>query len=710
MDNLFIFALQEKGLIMDAIRTLFAYIDGLIYFAISLLFRAIFNLANFDYIKLYEMMEDRIYVILGIFMLFKVTVSLLTYLVNPDRITDKEQGATKLITRIILVLVMLIGLPSFFSIMTEFQNKVLPVIPRVIMGTTTTLNTENVGGVAQDMSMSIFKGFAKPGDGCGADELEDFFDLANDVRDRCPGNRSYYKYEYRSIISTVVGVIVCYMVFSLCISVAIRAFKLIILRMIAPIPVISYIDPKSSKDGAFHHWSKTFMSTWGELFIHLGIIYLIVYIISFIFSSTFWANIQLPSGSGSALIDTFDGTLLITFLIIGLLFFAKSAPQFIFDALGIKSKGGFGKMLGLGAAAAGGIGAARTGYQASRAADDALGKKHGFLNTAKNLGAGLLGGIGGSMAGAQAVMNAKDHHITAGMDAMAKRNATAMARGSAGSTALGRASASMQRFFGGETDYEKQNREKAGYEAANKALLGYKNTLEKKALEKDDLFIKFKDKSGKEYGGSRGINYMEFMAHTEGAKNGNAESLQYFMDIGFSKTIDVEEDYLEEYTETEQVRVEDNGVMMDENGAMVPAYHYETRPVTKTRPAKRTVQKTIADWQGAQSFVDKIKDTQTQKHAERVVAAAENYEKTGNKEVFEKYGTEYNEYRLAVDAAADVNLSVDFTTYGIPGADAENGDTVGVKQALGETNRHITGVVTDSGYKAAKANADATKK
>ena len=51
MDNLFIFALQEKGLIMDAIRTLFAYIDGLIYFAISLLFRAIFNLANFDYIK-----------------------------------------------------------------------------------------------------------------------------------------------------------------------------------------------------------------------------------------------------------------------------------------------------------------------------------------------------------------------------------------------------------------------------------------------------------------------------------------------------------------------------------------------------------------------------------------------------------------------------------------------------------------------------------
>ena len=65
-------------------------------------------------------------------------------------------------------------------------------------------------------------------------------------------------------------------------------FKLIILRMIAPIPVISYIEPKSAKDGAFSHWTKTFISTWAELFINLALIYFIVYMIDMLTVSDTW--------------------------------------------------------------------------------------------------------------------------------------------------------------------------------------------------------------------------------------------------------------------------------------------------------------------------------------------------------------------------------------------------------------------------------------
>ena len=41
------------------------------------------------------------------------------------------------------------------------------------------------------------------------------------------------------------------------IDVAKRVFKLIILEVVAPIPIMSLIDPKSSKDGAFSHWLKS---------------------------------------------------------------------------------------------------------------------------------------------------------------------------------------------------------------------------------------------------------------------------------------------------------------------------------------------------------------------------------------------------------------------------------------------------------------------
>lgn len=103
--------------------------------------------------------------------------------------------------------------------------------------------------------------------------------MFNNVNLSCQttNNGSMYQYEYTPIISTLAGGFMCYVLIGICITVAIRMFKMMILRMIAPIPVISYIDPKSSKDGSFSKWVKTLTTTWLELFINLGILYLIVF-------------------------------------------------------------------------------------------------------------------------------------------------------------------------------------------------------------------------------------------------------------------------------------------------------------------------------------------------------------------------------------------------------------------------------------------------
>ena len=62
--------------------------------------------------------SQRIYAIVGIFMLFKVSVSLITYILNPDDFTDKEKGFTSIIKRIVISLAMIV-LGDTYTIVQE---------------------------------------------------------------------------------------------------------------------------------------------------------------------------------------------------------------------------------------------------------------------------------------------------------------------------------------------------------------------------------------------------------------------------------------------------------------------------------------------------------------------------------------------------------------------------------------------------------------
>lgn len=652
---------MTKNWFIDIFRALFAFLDFIVYFVIELLFRAVFNLSNFELYGMYEEIMDRVYVILGIFMLFKVTISLITYLVNPDKINDKEQGVGKLTTRVITVLIMLIGLPTFFSLMTEAQNKLLPVVPRVIIGTANTLSSEDVSGISSNMALTMIQGFAHVKDGCSNTPVENLSGFLAHINDSCEssdgstqGNSKAYAYDYLPIVSTITGAIMIYVVFSLCISVSIRAFKLIILRSIAPIPVLSYIDPKSSKDGPFAAWKKTFFSTWGELFINLGIIYFVVYIIDYMLSGDAYKQF-FPKGMTMT-----DGVFYLAFIIVGLLMFAKQAPKFAMDALGIKSKGNFTRMLGMGATALGGIGAARAAYRARNEYDADNNRGSHRL---RNLGASLFSGLGAGMAGGNALLSSDKPTLMTGFDAMAKNNATALSRINAGSTLGGRLRTMGQTLLAGESDYDRMTRQIESYENANKALVAYKNDLEKKALEqigdgKKGIRVSVTDAFGNSH---TGLNYSEFMTHTQGAQNGNKESLQWFIDHGWSKQVQ-------------------NGTKREWD----PASHmYIDKPVYET----------VADWQGAQSIVEDLKTAQITEHANRVVNGYNGM--TG-----EEYdGTSYNSYRLADNATSSISeLNVDFASIS------------SVKKNLGTTNREVTNRKIDPRYQAAAANAKATKK
>lgn len=546
MANAFILGIfnMPANWVFNILRSFFALIDSIVFGLIEIFFRTIFNLANFELVGLYEVFEKRVYVILGIFMLFKVTVSLITYLVNPDKISDKEQGLGKVVTRIITVLVMLIALPTFFNLATELQNKLLPVVPRVIMGTANTLSNEDVSGIASNMSLTMLQGFAHRKDECSASvenvwgnetngDLSKITDFLIHINDTCEYNgRKIYAYDYLPIISTIVGILMIYVLFSLCITVAIRAFKLIILRMIAPVPIISYVDPKSSKDGMFATYRKTFLATWGELFLLLAIIYFIVYMIDFLLSGDFWV------GFFNGITNPIDGILLLAFLIIGLLFFAKQAPKFFFDALGIKTKGNFVRMLGMGAAAIGGVGSARAAYRARNDYDAENGRGSHKL---KNFGASLFGGLGAAAAGGSAVLSSDKPNLLTGFDAQAKNNATTLSRINSGSTLGGRLGSMGQALWAGETTADKNERRIKNLETFNKALDAIGSRTKSEMVKQDwtygDIGIGA-DVHGNAIGN---VNYKDFVARMNAAKTRGDSTVNFYDEGGNALEISMEQ-------------------------------------------------------------------------------------------------------------------------------------------------------------------------
>ena len=97
------------------IRPIAAALDKLIYGLIGWILSGILELSNLMTSETFaQTIYKNIYILLAVFMVFKLTFSFIQYLVSPDKMLDKDQGVGKLITNTIVMLLMLILLPIIF--------------------------------------------------------------------------------------------------------------------------------------------------------------------------------------------------------------------------------------------------------------------------------------------------------------------------------------------------------------------------------------------------------------------------------------------------------------------------------------------------------------------------------------------------------------------------------------------------------------------
>lgn len=378
------------------LRLFCAFLDKIAYSLIALvyeLFMLISQAGIFSQATIQEF-AARIYVFLGLIMVFKVSISLVTYILNPDNFNKADVGAPALLKGFAFSLIGIVLVPYVFEAAYSLQNIVLKdnIIGNLIMGMSDDNNDSDdyIRDAGIDMSFVTLTAFIRLdtqfpqiSEACAANPV-DVTPAASEGEDptgtltaECSGleevlgdegvelltkayaNRSItylidgdllnvtYKLEdkdefvmnYLPIISTAAGIFIAYVILLFCIDIAVRSVKLGFLQLIAPIPLIAKIDPKKGNE-KFTKWRDQCVSTYFDVFLRLAAIYFVLFIISAITTSGNSGIYNIVTGEGFSGVS---GIFVKIFIIIGALNFARDLPKLLGDIFGLKlnSTGGF---------------------------------------------------------------------------------------------------------------------------------------------------------------------------------------------------------------------------------------------------------------------------------------------------------------------------------------------------------------------------------
>ena len=298
---------------------------------------------------------SKVYVIIGVLMLFKLVISAVQYIVNPDMFDDKNKGLGAVLKKSIIVVILLAIVPSIFTLAMEIQGDVVEQIPKVIFGN----RNYSVSSASDDISMTIMSSFLNVKDGRTTSKvLNSVGDFNAVATDGCGSisllpaswanaiTGEWCNYDLMVLLSPIAAVFFAYILISLTIDVATRTIKLGIVQILAPIPITEYITDEKKMT----NWAKTSVQIYVDLFIRLAVIYLIIYIIQVVLhdmfgTSGYEALRQGVSGATGRNPDTLELGLIKIIIIAALLLFAKNAPKFITELLGLKGAGeGFNDM------------------------------------------------------------------------------------------------------------------------------------------------------------------------------------------------------------------------------------------------------------------------------------------------------------------------------------------------------------------------------
>lgn len=383
--------------VLDILKKICLFFDWLIYSVAIWFFNAFYEIAKMDItldgdIPSLTIVINRAKLFIGIFALFILVKTLVTYLAEPERVTEPSR---KIAINIFVSIALLVVSPTIFNLMNDFQKSIMDynTLPRLLLGPNVAEGfDENAGRTFMGNMFTLFFYC----DGCGVD-VEDAIGLVKNGTNNILSLINYTDktgvyYEY-PVISGIVGALMIYYFILFALALGIRIFKLFFLQILAPIPIIAYIDP--NKKSFCDKYRSLFINTYIEIFVRLFTILMAYNLGQMIITVT---STEFSGNDKSFLVKLL--------LLIALFQFAKAFPKIVSELFGIntslselKGPGGFlGGVFGTGAGLAIGIatGRATNLKGTSLAAHIATSGYKGAIGGKKGLSAGgIIGGISG---------------------------------------------------------------------------------------------------------------------------------------------------------------------------------------------------------------------------------------------------------------------------------------------------------------------------
>ena len=390
---------------LSPLRAICMAIDGVLYSLLDNAYDLVIKLSTAELLKhaTIKSLTENLYIIFGVVAFFRLALLLVNAIIDPEKLNEKGKGLSNIFFRVVGMIILLAVTPFLFEMSYELQEKIVGadasknIIFKTILGNNANIasSDNNAGKALQNIALSslitIDKEYLvnseqcdvgeKASDGendCGfypltcvsngdgtctpqggyiygkecdwpncksavdvynkmyVDEdmspskLAGYVGVSTKITDENGEKQEVYVYNYMFIITGVVGVAMTYIIISFAIDIAIRMFELIVLEILSPLFIATFVDPKSAQSGPFKNWLSAVGKSYASLYLRLAIIALMILLVSIINQSKMFQSMGDVSGWAKI------------FMVIGLLIFAKKAPKWIGDMIGIKGEGGLG--------------------------------------------------------------------------------------------------------------------------------------------------------------------------------------------------------------------------------------------------------------------------------------------------------------------------------------------------------------------------------
>lgn len=382
--------LNVLGFAIPIVFDILLLFDSLIYSIAAYCLQAFFEIARFNInsnsingTNVVEAIMYRVMVLGGVYALFRLGLSLINYIINPADADNASKNGSKIVKNTVIAILLLASSKFIFNFLYDFSTSVIDngTIQQIIYGPEAEYPDYSEEQTSKSFVNGVFLILFKRGDDTTL--TSDAAKAA--VSHVASGEASIltlsdYAYSsdfhYIPILTTVVGIMLIYYFGSFAIELGVRLFKLFILQVISPIPIILSIDPKQNKKLA--NFAKTYSGIYISLFIRIVTVYMAFVLLNLI-EGIFGQLGKLTDTATTGSISL-DATFLVEILLIIACFqAAKELPKLIEEALGTKL----------------GLGDAGKGFKA--ALMGSVGGTLGLMTGA--VAGGISGGLGGIVAG-----------------------------------------------------------------------------------------------------------------------------------------------------------------------------------------------------------------------------------------------------------------------------------------------------------------------